>query len=64
MPRKRTNAVAYHNAHYGEGTGPIYFDNIVCTGSEVDLFRCHHNLIGDHNCGHAEDVGVQCGKGF
>lgn len=56
--------MAHNNAHYGGGTGPIYFDNIVCTGSEVDLFRCHHNLIGVHNCKHTEDVGVQCGKGF
>ncbi|XP_052695703.1 uncharacterized protein LOC128174109 [Crassostrea angulata] len=59
-----TNAVAYGNdiAHYGEGTGPIYFDDLGCTGSEPNLFSCPHNLLGDHNCYHDEDAGVQCGK--
>lgn len=56
--------MAYGYAIYGGGTGPIYFDDLACTGSEVDLFRCHHNLIGVNNCQHAEDAGVQCGKEF
>lgn len=54
--------MAYGNAHYGEGTGLIYFDELGCTGSEPDLFSCPHNTLGDHNCGHGEDAGVQCGK--
>lgn len=56
--------MAYHYAHFGQGTGPFYFDNVMCTGSEADLFRCRHNLIGDHDCQHSEDAGVQCSKGF
>lgn len=57
-----TNAVAYGHSHYGDGTGLIYFDELGCTGSEPNLFSCPHNLLGNHDCGHGEDAGVQCGK--
>lgn len=57
-----TNAVAYGHAHYGDGTGPIYFDELGCTGSEPNLFSCLHYPLGYHDCSHGEDAGVQCGK--
>lgn len=58
---ERTNVVAYDNAHFGQGAGPIYFDNLECSGSEIDLFRCKRRPIGVHYCSHSEDAGVQCG---
>lgn len=58
---ERTNAVAYDNAHFGQGTGLIYFDELECSGSEIDLFRCKRPPIGVEDCGHNEDAGVQCG---
>lgn len=56
--------MAYGNnlARFGDGTGPIYFDDLGCSGSEPNLFSCLHNPLGDHNCGHGEDAGVRCGK--
>ncbi|KAK7482045.1 hypothetical protein BaRGS_00026737, partial [Batillaria attramentaria] len=41
-------------------TGRILLDNLGCTGNEESLLECNHNGIGNHDCGHHEDVGVQC----
>ena len=55
-----TGARAYSNAFYGQGTGPIYLDNVGCTSAESRLVDCSHSGIGVHNCGHSEDAGIQC----
>ena len=47
-------------AHFGGGTGPIWLDDVSCTGSESELLECPHNGIGNHNCGHYEDASVRC----
>ena len=47
-------------AIYGEGTGPIYYDDVACTGSEARLVNCSHSGFGIHNCQHSEDAGVEC----
>lgn len=57
-------AELYINAFFGEGTGPIYYDDFRCTGTESFLFLCPNgglNMIGDCN-GHADDAGVRCGQ--
>ena len=47
-------------AFFGEGTGPIWLDDVSCTGSESELLECPHNGIGNHNCNHFEDASVSC----
>jgi len=53
-------AIAYSRAHFGEGTGDIFLDNLGCAGTEGSLFDCQNNGFGSHNCRHSEDAGVFC----
>ena len=51
-------ATPMYAAAYGQGTGPIVANSIMCTGNEPALFNCSYDL--NHNCGHASDAGVRC----
>nr|XP_057912674.1 deleted in malignant brain tumors 1 protein-like [Doryrhamphus excisus]XP_057912675.1 deleted in malignant brain tumors 1 protein-like [Doryrhamphus excisus] len=48
------------SAHFGKGTGPIWLDNVECTGDEAAITHCNHPGFGENNCGHSEDAGVIC----
>ncbi|XP_062603516.1 neurotrypsin-like, partial [Saccostrea cucullata] len=50
----------YQSAHYGQGSGPIWLDDLGCHGYESDVAYCSSNGWGRHNCGHSEDAGVYC----
>ena len=52
--------IATSRARYGRGIGPIWLDNVACSGTEISLHSCPHNGEGNHNCGHYEDAGVIC----
>ena len=47
-------------AHFGEGSGAIFLDEVGCNGSETNLADCLHTGIGIHDCDHGEDVSAIC----
>ncbi|POI35193.1 hypothetical protein CIB84_001058, partial [Bambusicola thoracicus] len=51
---------APHYGHFGPGSGPIWMDDVNCSGSESALSDCTHAGWNIHNCYHSEDAGVTC----
>lgn len=51
--------VGFKGAHFGQGTGPIWIDDVNCEGQEANLLHCSHNTDTREDS-HAEDVGVAC----
>ncbi|NXN75373.1 DMBT1 protein, partial [Himantopus himantopus] len=51
------------SARFGWGAGPIWLDDVSCTGEETDFFECRAKMWGVHNCHHGEDAGVVCAAG-
>ena len=52
---------ALGGSYFGEGSDPIWYDNVDCVGNETNIAQCSHSGIGLHNCNHSQDAGVICG---
>lgn len=48
------------STYYGPGSGPVWLDNVACSGTESSILNCSHAGVGTHNCAHSEDVGIIC----
>ena len=52
---------SYGGAYFGQGSGPIWLDNIQCGGSESTLASCGHLGVNiTRSCSHSEDAGARC----
>ena len=47
-------------AFFGQGSGPIHYNNVACNGNETRLVDCFYSGIEAHNCNHSKDAGVVC----
>ena len=56
-----SSGVVYYSAYFGQGSGPIWLDSVICTGDEPMLLNCVHLGINvTRSCDHSEDAGVRC----
>ena len=53
---------APHQAAYGQGSDPIWLDDVACHGGEAALRDCAHygTWRVTNRCGHNEDASVVC----
>lgn len=58
----RQTPVVLGAAYHGEGKGPIYYFDLMCMGTEKDIFHCPGALMADVNmeCRHDNDVSIDC----
>ena len=53
-----TGVVTFSYAEFGSGAGPVYFDNVDCSGSESNLTDCSHSSF--ISCNNGQGAGVRC----
>nr|XP_051676016.1 neurotrypsin isoform X3 [Oryctolagus cuniculus] len=49
--------------HFEESAGPIWLDDVSCSGKETSFLQCSRRQWGRHDCSHREDVAVACYPG-
>ncbi|NWW74427.1 WC11 protein, partial [Climacteris rufus] len=51
---------ALSEAAFGQGTGPIWLEEVHCKGTELSLWNCPAKPLFGKNCDHKEDAAVNC----
>ena len=62
-------AQVFYNAYFGQGFGPIFLDDLLCTGRETRIIDCPRSTstgVGniDFCRGHLDDAGLRCVAGM
>ena len=56
-----SSGTAIGSAGFGQVSGPILLDGVVCTGNELVLAHCHSLGVNvTMSCNHNDDAGVRC----
>ncbi|KAM6221023.1 macrophage scavenger receptor types I and II [Rhynchocyon petersi] len=50
----------HKEAYFGQGTGPIWLNEVFCFGRESSIEECWIKQWGVRTCTHSEDAGVTC----
>lgn len=50
--------VYFAGAHFGEGIGPIFANELICRGSESHVRECQYKT--NTFCSHRNDIGIIC----
>ncbi|XP_060509071.2 macrophage scavenger receptor types I and II isoform X1 [Panthera onca] len=50
----------HKGAYFGQGTGPIWLNEVFCFGRESSIEECKIKQWGARVCSHSEDAGVTC----
>ena len=48
------------STEFGQGSGPILFDDLTCSRNEASLQECSSSSPNPEFCSHSSDVGVRC----
>ncbi|XP_049330425.1 deleted in malignant brain tumors 1 protein-like isoform X23 [Astyanax mexicanus] len=51
---------ALGKSHFGSGSGPIWMEDVDCSGSESRLENCRSPVWGKHDCNETHNSGVIC----
>ena len=54
-----SGTLAFRDARFGGGLGPIFLDQLACSGDEQRVLDCN-SIQGVHMCDHTQDAGVRC----
>ena len=56
-----SSGIAIGSAGFGQGSGPVWLDSVLCTGSELALTSCGHLGVNvTRRCNHSKDASVMC----
>ena len=55
----QSDATAFSNANFGQGTVPILLDDVACTATQPRLVDCSYDS-NTADCSHSQDAGVRC----
>ena len=55
----QSDATAFSNANFGQGTVPILLDDVACTATQPRLVDCSYDS-NTADCSHSHDAGVRC----
>ncbi|CAG2202856.1 unnamed protein product [Mytilus edulis] len=52
--------IIFPSSHFGGGNGTVWLGDLECIGHETDISLCGNSGWARGNCGHDEDVGLNC----
>ena len=55
-------STVFSRSYFGRGTGPIFYSNLACRGTESSILQCPRSLYyqNTYYCSHSRDAGIRC----